>query len=166
MTKYHVYTDGSSRGNPGPGGWGAVILNEEENKIIHYKRGTQHSATNNQMELTALLYALQCAEASPADRYIIHSDSAYAVNAFNDWIRGWAVNGWKNSKGQTVENLGLMQALHSYCCREFPNYSVVKCHGHAGDLGNELADALATGTMKKFEDLCEFWEIKAEGGEE
>lgn len=166
MAKYHIYTDGSSRGNPGLGGWGVVILNEEENKIIHYKRGTQHNATNNSMELTALLYALQCAEASSTDRYIIYSDSAYAVNAFNDWIRGWAVNGWKNSKGQTVENLGLMQALHTYTCREFPNYSVIKCKGHAGEVGNELADFLATGAVTKFQEMCNFWEIQVEGCEE
>ena len=104
----HIYVDGSSRGNPGLGGWGVVIMNEDETKILDYYHTQENDATNNQMELKALLCALQFAEDHPKDKVIIYSDSAYAVNSYNEWLRGWACNNWRNSKGAIVENLAIM----------------------------------------------------------
>lgn len=159
MNKIHIYTDGSSRGNPGPGGWAAIVMNDETETILEVYMAQEDYVTNNQMELKAMLCALQFAESHPDWEFIIYSDSAYVVNAYNDWIQGWARNGWKNSKKQTVENLSLMQALYTYISREFFNAEVKKCKGHEGELGNELADALATNNIKKYKDLCSFWEV-------
>lgn len=160
MTKYHIFTDGSSRGNPGPGGWGMLVMNEEESEILFMESDSDNPTTNNRMELKAMICAFEYAEDHPKDYFIIYSDSAYVVNSCNSWIRGWAANGWKNSKKQTVENLELMQALYGYLVRPFFNAEVRKCDGHAGDTGNELADALATHNSKKFNELVEYWEIK------
>lgn len=160
MAKYNIYTDGSSRGNPGAGGWGMIVMNEDDGKIIFIEHDSEDQVTNNRMELKAILCALQYAEDHPNDLFTIYSDSAYAVNSYNTWMRGWAANGWKNSKKQTVENLELMQALHGYLVRPFFNAEVRKCDGHAGDTGNELADALATHNSKKFNELVDYWEIK------
>jgi ribonuclease HI len=160
MAKYHIFTDGSSRGNPGPGGWGMIVTNEEESEILFIESDSDNPTTNNRMELKAMICAFGYAESHPSDYFIIYSDSAYVVNSCNSWIRGWAANGWKNSKKQTVENLELMQALHGYLVRPFFNAEVRKCDGHAGDTGNELADALATHNNKKFNELVDYWEIK------
>ena len=160
MNKYHIFTDGSSRGNPGPGGWGMLVMNEDEDKILFTEHDIEERTTNNRMELKAIICAFEYAEDHPNDYFIIYSDSAYAVNSCNSWIRNWAANGWKNSKKQTVENLALMQALHSYLVRPFFNAEVRKCDGHAGDTGNELADALATLNWKKYHELVEYWDIK------
>ena len=159
MAKYHVYTDGSSRGNPGPGGWGMVIMNEDETEVIAIERDSATLTTNNRMELTAILCALGFAESHPNDTIIIFSDSAYAVNSCNVWMRGWAANGWRNSKKVTVENVDLMKMLHSYLSRDFFNAEIRKCAGHAGAVGNELADALATNNSKRYEELIEYWDI-------
>lgn len=160
MIKIHIFTDGSSRGNPGPGGWAAIVMNEEENTILCMEHDTEEYVTNNQMELKALLFALQYAEAHPKERITIYSDSAYAVNAYNDWVHKWAINGWKTSKGQPVENLTIIQELHAYSRRPFFNASIKKCAGHEGEIGNELADAAATQNWKKYNELIEYWEIK------
>jgi ribonuclease HI len=80
-------------------------------------------------------------------------------------MRGWAANGWRNSKKVTVENADLMKALWGYISREFPNFEIQQCKGHNGDLGNELADALATKDLKKFENLIEFWELQLPAGD-
>lgn len=160
MAKYHAYTDGSSRGNPGPGGWGLIILNEQEDKVIFTECDRENPTTNNRMELTALLTALNYAESHPNDTIIIYSDSAYAVNACNSWMANWAANGWKNSKKQTVENLDLMQAIYALLSRDFFNAEVRKCDGHSGVAGNELADALATG--HGYYDLLEHYCIEPE----
>lgn len=160
--KYHIYIDGSSRGNPGKGGWGLVVMNEDETSIIMYMNVQDEGVTNNQMELKALLAALQFAEDNPRHSYVIYSDSAYTVNSYNEWLRGWACNNWKNSKGLIVENLAIMQALYPYRCRSFFNAYVVKCSGHSGDVGNELADALATNNKKKFNSIVEDWNLTVE----
>ena len=158
--KYNIYTDGSCSRNPGPGGWAIVVMNEESSAILSIDRYSADHTTNNREELKAILCAFQIAEEYPDDEFIIYSDSAYAVNACNSWIRSWAANGWRNSKKQTVENLDLMQALYDYIKRDFFNVEVRKCDGHAGDLGNELADALATSNYKKYKELVEYWGIQ------
>ncbi len=168
MAKYHIFTDGSSRGNPGPGGWGVIVLNEEESEVMFTEHDTEEHVTNNRMELKAMLCALGYAESNPHMYFIIYSDSAYVVNSFNSWMRNWAANGWRNSKKQTVENVDLMQALYEYQKKEFPNFEVRQCKGHDGAIGNELADALATQRWDRYRDLLEAWEITPEwfGGDD
>lgn len=160
MAKYHIFTDGSSRRNPGPGGWGMVVMNEEGSEIILTESDTEDYVTNNRMELKAMICALGVAESHPQDQFTIFSDSAYVVNSCNSWIRNWAANGWRNSKKQEVENVDLMKCIWDYVSRPFFNAEIVKCDGHAGNIGNELADALAQNNKQKYNTLIQFWEIK------
>ena len=160
MANYHIFTDGSSRGNPGAGGWGMVVLNEQETEIVFFEHDSDEYTTNNRMELKAMICAMGYAESNPHDYFIIYSDSAYVVNSYNSWMTGWAANGWRNSKKAIVENVDLMQALYEYKKKDFPNFEVKKCSGHSGDIGNELADAAATKNWKKFQELVDAWEIE------
>ena len=160
MAKYHIYTDGSARFNPGPGGWGMIVMNEDESGILFLEHDSEDNVTNNRMELKAMICALQYAESNPQHQFTIISDSAYVVNSINSWMRGWAANGWRNSKKQTVENVDLMKEIWRHISRDFPNFEVIHCKGHNGETGNELADALATGSWKKYRELIEFWEIQ------
>lgn len=158
--KYHCYTDGSSRGNPGPGGWGLVILTEQEDKVIFTENDRENPTTNNRMELKAMIAALQYAAEHDADTFIIYSDSTYVVNSCNTWIWGWVKNNWRNSKKQEVENLDLMKEIYALLSRDFFNAEVRLCKGHNGIAGNELADALATGSG--YYDLLEHYCIEPE----
>ena len=147
------YTDGSSKGNPGSGGYGVVEYDIKSNTIFYTYSEYFKNVTNNQMELKAILHVIKLAAADKENSYLVYSDSAYAVNSINTWMYGWARNGWINSKKKPVENLDLIQEIYSYL--EFPmeNFDLRKINGHSGHLGNELADALATGNMKKKEEL-------------
>ena len=167
MIKHTFYVDGSSKGNPGPGGFGVIELDtcirETYNSYIEsYSLNYEYAeyfdyVTNNQMELKAILHVLKLAAAHPKEGYIIYSDSAYAVNSINDWIRGWAANGWVNSRKVTVENVDLMQEIYKYI--DLDNYLIKKIRGHDGELGNELADAAATGNSKKRDELIDKFNI-------
>lgn len=159
MAKYHIYTDGSARFNPGPGGWGMVVMNSEDTEILFKESDSEDHTTNNRMELKAMICALGWAEDHPSDDIIIFSDSAYVVNSCNSWMMNWAANGWKNSKKVTVENVDLMKALYEHIRRPFPNFSIHQCKGHNGEVGNELADALATGDMRKYQSVLDGWDI-------
>jgi ribonuclease HI len=155
------YSDGSTRGKNqkganNVGGWGAVCFDETEDDIvlISFDYDTDFNTTNNREELRALLYCLASADdLFPNQKCIIYSDSAYVVNMCNDWIWKWAVNGWKNSKKQTVENLDLVQAIYDHIKKDFYHCIIEKCEGHKDNLGNELADALATGNLKRFTNM-------------
>lgn len=160
MAKYHIYTDGSSRGNPGAGGWAMVVMSEDDTKILSIEYDTEDHVTNNRMELKAMICALGYVESHPNDQFTIYSDSAYVVNSCNTWMRGWAANGWRNSKKVTVENVDLMKAIWGYISRPFFNAEIAQCKGHNGDIGNELADALATSSMAKYQELVDYWELK------
>lgn len=159
MAKYHIYTDGSARFNPGPGGWATIVMNEDESEVLFIEHDTEDHVTNNRMELKAMLCALGYAEDHPDDYFIIYSDSAYVVNSCNQWLHNWTTNGWRNSKKQEVENIDLMKALWGYLSRDFFNAEVRKCDGHAGNIGNELADAVATSHWRKYQDLIETWDL-------
>lgn len=147
----HIYTDGACRGNPGPGGYGVVVLDGD---IVRHKfcEESEEDTTNNREEMKAILHAFEWAASNvnPTETVIIYSDSAYCVNMINDWIWNWAKNGWKNSKKKEVENIDLVKELYEYISKDFFNCQVVKVKGHAGDAGNELADALATFDGKKY----------------
>ena len=150
----NIYVDGSSRGNPGAGGFGVVIINN--NKLEYAFNEQFNNVTNNQMELKAIIHALELIkERYPEEEVIIHSDSAYCVNMCNNWIWTWSKNDWKNSKKQRVENYELVRKIWKFVSMEFPNFQIVKCSGHSGIIENELADRLANQDFTKFTKILE-----------
>lgn len=150
------YSDGSTRGKnqkgaDNIGGFGYVLLEDEDSlNILAFGCSTTNGTTNNREELKALIACFDYAdEMFPNEFCTIYSDSAYVVNMVNDWIWKWAANGWKNSKKQTVENLDLVQEIFNHIKKDFYHCQVKKCSGHTGELGNEIADALATENFGK-----------------
>ena len=137
MKKVMIYTDGACSGNPGPGGWGAVLLYNESRKEIS---GGETPSTNNRMEIMAAIAALESLkEACEVDLY---SDSAYLVNAFKqEWLENWQRNGWKTSKKQPVENQDLWQRLSQQTKKHKVTWHKVK--GHAENKENNRCDELA-----------------------
>ncbi len=132
-----IYTDGACSGNPGPGGWGAVLLYGPHRKELS---GYVPETTNQRMELLAAASALSCLK-EPC-RVRLHSDSAYLVRAFHDgWLTRWQQNGWKNSKKQDVENRDLWEQLLALCRQH--EVSWIKVAGHSDVTENERCDALA-----------------------
>lgn len=163
------YCDGSTRGKnqkgaDNVGGWGVVcfnIIDSVDMELELFDCDTAEGTTNNREELKALLYCLsEIIDYYPDEHCIIYSDSAYAVNMINDWIFTWAANGWKNSKKQTVENVDLVKLIYDCTQRTFKSFDVRHCDGHSGNIGNELADALATANYKRFIKLCEDTDIE------
>lgn len=151
-----IYTDGSCKKNPGSGGFGVVILNEETKVLEYFYNEKCSETTNNREELKAILHAFELAQTKYKNEdCLIYSDSAYCVNICNNWIHNWARNEWKNSKKRTVENIDLIQLLYKYLNIDFFNCQVIRVSGHQGVLGNELADALATDNKVKFQKLVD-----------
>ena len=150
--KIEIYTDGACRGNPGPGGFGLVVV---DGNVVKYAYSEEcEETTNNREEMKAILHAFEYACAYfRFDDVLIYSDSAYCVNMINDWIWTWAKNDWKNSKKKTVENLDLVKDLHKYLTMEFFPCQVIKVRGHNGEAANELADALATNNERKYQKI-------------
>ena len=147
-----IWTDGACKGNPGPGGYGVVIV--EDGKVKYKHSETCEDTTNNREELKAILHAFKIAcENYRFETVYVYSDSAYCVNMINDWIWTWAKNDWKNSKKKTVENLDLVKDLHKYLIMEFFPCQVIKIKGHDGNAANELADALATNNERKYQKI-------------
>lgn len=144
MSNITIYTDGACSGNPGPGGWGYVIL--QDGRFFTEGSGGELETTNNRMEMTAAIEALS----SIKEKSIItlNSDSAYLVNAFNQhWIKGWIKNGWKTANGKHVLNFDLWQKLIHLDA--YHKVTWVKVKGHAGVEWNERCDKLATGAILK-----------------
>lgn len=142
MKEVSIYTDGACSGNPGPGGWGAVLFYGDKRKEIS---GAEPHTTNNRMEIQAVIEALSLLKV-PC-KATVHSDSAYVVNCFqNNWIKGWLRNGWKNSKGQPVENKELWQRLWELM--GIHEVSYVKVKGHSDNEWNNRCDELAVGAIK------------------
>ena len=137
MKKVIIYTDGACSGNPGPGGWGAVLIYNEIRKEIS---GGEAPSTNNRMEIMAAIAALESLkEPCEADLY---SDSAYLVNAFKQgWLENWQKNGWKTSKKQPVENQDLWKRLLLQTSKHQVEWHKVK--GHAENKENNRCDELA-----------------------
>ena len=131
-----IYTDGACRGNPGPGGWGAVLRYGEHERRL---RGSERETTNNRMELTAAIEALVAL--TRASRVDLYTDSTYVRNGITEWLPQWKRRGWKTAARKPVKNADLWQALDAATTRHDVAWHWVK--GHAGDEGNELADALA-----------------------
>ena len=131
-----IWTDGACSGNPGPGGWGAVLKSGEHEKELF---GGEAETTNNRMELTAAIEALNALK--KPSRVILHTDSTYVKDGLTKWIHGWKKKGWKTAAKKPVKNQDLWQALDEANQRHEVDWRWVK--GHAGDEGNERADALA-----------------------
>ena len=136
MTEVVIYTDGACSGNPGPGGWGVVLRWNGTVKELH---GNEPRTTNNRMELTAAIQALEALN-RPANVQL-HTDSKYLLDGITKWIKGWQRNGWLTSAKQPVKNADLWRRLVAAMDGHEITWQWVK--GHAGDEGNERADALA-----------------------
>ncbi|HVY35977.1 MAG TPA: viroplasmin family protein [Candidatus Paceibacterota bacterium] len=136
-----VYTDGASRGNPGPGGWAAVIF---AGGYVMEVAGRVPRATNNQMELEAVRVVLSDSAAlSSKDPIVIHSDSTYVVNGLSSWMYGWEKKGWMTIQKKPVENKAVWQKLLVLAKRYGDRLILKKVSGHAGELYNERCDELA-----------------------
>src|SRR5690606_37917686 len=135
-----IFTDGACSGNPGPGGWGALLEYDGHYKEI---KGGAAMTTNNQMELTAAIEALETLK-RPC-KVEMHTDSQYVKNGINSWIAGWKRNGWKTADKKPVKNVELWQALDEAVRKHEVTWHWVK--GHAGNRLNERADQLANEGM-------------------
>ena len=134
--KITIFTDGSSRGNPGPGGWGAILLFKEERKEVS---GGEPLTTNNRMELMAAIGALEALK-RPCEIHL-HTDSVYVKDGVTKWIHGWKKNGWKTADKKPVKNADLWLKLDQLAREHRVDWRWVK--GHAGHPENERADQLA-----------------------
>ena len=134
--KIDIWTDGACSGNPGPGGWGALLVSGGKRKELH---GGEAKTTNNRMELSAAIEALTALKKPSLVR--LHTDSTYVKDGLTKWIHGWKRNGWKTAAKKPVKNKDLWQALDEACQRHEIEWIWVT--GHAGDEGNEKADELA-----------------------
>ena len=132
-----IYTDGACSGNPGIGGWGAVILSPNK-KVLHLSGG-ELNTTNNRMELTAAIKVFQYFKNSQS--ITIYTDSLYVKNGIQNWIKNWKKNGWKTSSKKPVKNKDLWEELDNEISRHKISWEWVK--GHDGNENNELADLLA-----------------------
>lgn len=141
--KVILHTDGACSGNPGPGGWGAVLQWGDRIKEL---KGGAPLTTNNQMELTAAIEALNALKRPCAVE--IHTDSQYVKNGIQGWLHGWKRNGWKTAAKKPVKNVELWQALDAATKRHTITWHWVK--GHAGHDLNERADRLANEGMAPF----------------
>lgn len=136
MKQVTIHTDGACRGNPGPGGWGALLrFGEQEREIF----GGEPATTNNRMELTAAIKALEALREPCAVE--LYTDSKYLMDGITQWLDGWKARGWKTSARKPVKNKDLWQSLDSLVDGHSINWHWVK--GHAGHADNERADLLA-----------------------
>ena len=141
LNQIHIYTDGACSGNPGPGGWGAILQFGENYKEIS---GFVEATTNNRMEITAVIEALKILKYPCAVK--VYSDSAYVVNAFNQkWIVNWQKNNWKSKSG-SVLNQDLWQELLKYT--KVHNVEFIKVKGHSDNKYNNRCDELAVSEIK------------------
>ena len=136
MDKVEIYTDGACKGNPGPGGWGALMIAGDHRKEIF---GGERNTTNNRMELKAVIEALGALK-RPCE-VVIHTDSQYVQKGISEWIHNWRLRGWKTAAKEPVKNADLWQALDAAQAQHKVEWRWVK--GHAGHDGNERADELA-----------------------
>ncbi len=144
MKEVTLYTDGACSGNPGVGGWGAVLIFKNKEKRIS---GAQPSTTNNRMEMTAVIEGLKCLKEPCA--VTVYSDSAYTVNAFvQGWVESWQQNGFKKADNKPVLNADLWAELLSLTKTHKVSFKKVK--GHADNKYNNVCDKLATDAVKNF----------------
>lgn len=143
MKNVTIYTDGACSGNPGPGGWGAILIHGPHRKEMH---GGEATTTNNRMELTAAISALEALK-HPC-KIDLYTDSNYVKDGITKWIAGWKRNGWKTADKKPVKNAELWQRLDEARNRHTIHWHWVK--GHAGHPENERADELARTGMAPY----------------
>ena len=136
MDKVEIFTDGAGKGNPGTGGWGALLIANGSEKELF---GGERNTTNNRMELLAVIEALKALK-KPCE-VIVHTDSQYVQKGISEWIHGWKARGWKTAAKAPVKNVDLWQALDAAQAQHQMDWRWIK--GHAGHVGNERADELA-----------------------
>lgn len=148
MTRLIAYTDGACSGNPGPGGWGVVLQAMDGDTVVKERtlKGGEKDTTNNRMEMTAAITALETLE-RPSTITIV-TDSSYVKDGFTKWIFGWKKNGWKTAAKKPVKNEDLWKQLDAATQRHDVTWEWVK--GHAGHPENERADELARAGMAPF----------------
>ena len=139
--KYKIYTDGACSGNPGKGGWAAIILDEKGQSSIS---GSYNKTTNNRMELTASIMALK--KINNKSEIIIYTDSRYVKDGITLWIKKWKLNNWKSANKKPVKNKDLWVKLDNLCQKHDVNWIWVKAH--AGNKFNNLVDELAVSKTK------------------
>ncbi|HEY0281893.1 MAG TPA: ribonuclease HI [Rhizomicrobium sp.] len=135
-TRVDIFTDGACSGNPGPGGWGAILRAGKHEKELS---GGEPATTNNRMELTAVIRALEALKQPSA--VVVHTDSRYVMDGATKWMKNWKKNGWKTADKTPVKNEELWRALEDASARHAISWRWVR--GHAGHAENERADALA-----------------------
>ncbi len=138
MKAVTIYTDGACKGNPGPGGWGVLLLSGDTEKELF---GGELATTNNRMELTAVIEALTALK-RPC-KVTLFLDSEYVRKGITEWIHGWKARGWRTAAKQPVKNVELWQKLDAVVVQSGHQITWKWVKGHAGDPGNERADALA-----------------------
>jgi ribonuclease HI len=138
MSNVVMYTDGACSGNPGPGGWGAVLIAGKHRKEMS---GGERETTNNRMEMMAVIRGAEALKRGCA--VDIHTDSTYVMKGMTEWVEGWKERGWRTASKQPVKNVDLWQRLEKVLDRHEVNWFWVK--GHSGVPGNERADELARG---------------------
>jgi ribonuclease HI len=136
LLEVEIYTDGACSGNPGPGGWGAILIYGKHRKEIF---GGSAQATNNQMELTAAIMGLEALKFKC--QVSLYTDSKYVKDGISEWIKGWKVKGWRTADGKDVKNKELWQKLDELQKQHVVHWHWIK--GHAGHQENERADELA-----------------------
>jgi ribonuclease HI len=148
MPDLFAYTDGACSGNPGPGGWGVLLLAREGEAVVKERElsGGEAATTNNRMELVAAISALESLTRPTAITVV--TDSAYVKNGVTAWIEGWKRNGWKTADRKPVKNEDLWRRLDEARARHRVTWKWIK--GHAGHAENERADALARAGMAPF----------------
>ena len=153
MPDLFAYTDGACSGNPGPGGWGVLMIAREGETVVKTRElsGGEALTTNNRMELMAAISALEALSRDTA--LTIVTDSAYVKNGVTAWIHGWKRNGWKTSGRDPVKNVDLWQRLDAAQTRHKVVWTWIK--GHAGHEENEKADELARAGMAPFKPVKE-----------
>lgn len=144
MEKIIIYTDGGCRGNPGLGGWGVWLRYKGHDKKL---KGAAPCTTNNQMELTAAIEALQAIQVDNVD-VDLYTDSKYVVQGIREWIKSWKLKSWKTASKKPVKNIELWKLLDKLNQKYVVTWHWVK--GHSGDEGNDIADDLANQAMDEF----------------
>ncbi|MFZ1727112.1 MAG: ribonuclease HI [Albidovulum sp.] len=148
MSDLFAYTDGACSGNPGPGGWGVLMIARAGGVTVKERslQGGEAETTNNRMELLAAISALEALKRGAA--ITIVTDSAYVKNGVSQWIHGWKRNGWRTADKKPVKNVDLWQRLDEAQARHVVTWEWIK--GHAGHAENERADELARAGMAPF----------------
>ncbi|MEM6635962.1 MAG: ribonuclease HI [Pseudomonadota bacterium] len=153
MPELFAYTDGACSGNPGPGGWGVLLIARDGDATLRERtlQGGAEETTNNRMELMAAIEALEALDR--ASEITVVTDSAYVKGGITNWIEGWKARGWKTSTKKPVKNVDLWQRLDTAAGRHRVHWEWVK--GHAGHAENERADELARAGMAPFKKPAE-----------